>query len=51
MPPLSVSKTEITKVLSQYCSVMICVNMTILLMLAMLWGLRAYESVVTNKSC
>ena len=35
MPPLSVSKTEITKVLSQYSPVMICVGAVILLILAM----------------
>jgi len=51
MPPLSVSETEITKVLSQYSSVTICVSTIILLILGMVWGLRACEFVVTNKSC
>jgi len=48
---LSVSETEITKVLSQYSSVTICVSTIILLILGMVWGLRACEFVVTDKSC
>ena len=51
LPPFSVSETKITKVLSQYSSVMICVGTIILPILAMVWGLRACELVVTNKSC
>ena len=51
MPPLSVPETEITKVLSQYSSVMMCVSTIILLILAMVWGLRAYEFIVINKGC
>ena len=51
LPPLSVSETDITKALSQYSSVMICVRTITLPILAMVWGLRTCELVVTNKSC
>jgi len=40
MPPLSATETETTKVLSQYSSVMVCVNTIILPILAMVWCLR-----------
>ena len=43
MPPLSATVTETTKVLSQYSSVMVCVNTIILLILAMVWCLRTCE--------
>jgi len=51
MPPLSVSETEIAKMLSQYSSVMMCVSKVIWLILAMVQGLHTCEFVVTNKSC
>ena len=46
MPPLLVSETEITKVHSQYSSVMICVSRVILLTLVMVWGLCTCKFVV-----
>ena len=51
LPLLSVSETDITKALSQYSSVMICVCTITLPILAMVWGLRTCELVVTNKNC
>jgi len=49
MPPFSESETEVTRMLSQYSSVMVCVDTIILLILAMVWCLRTCEFVVINK--
>jgi len=50
MPPLSASKTEITKVLAQYSSVMGCVNTTIFRILALVLCLCTCKFVVVNKT-
>jgi len=46
MPPFSESETEVTRMLSQYSSVMVCVDTIILLILAMVWCLRTCEFVL-----
>ena len=51
LPPFSVSNPEITKMLSQYSPVMMCVSTIMLLILAMVWGLHNCEFLVINKSC
>ena len=50
MPLALVSETEITKAHSQDSSEMMCVNTILLLILAMVWGLRACEFAAINKS-
>jgi len=52
MPPLSAPKTEITKRLDQYSSVIVCVlvDTIILLILTRVWCLCACELVVINKN-
>ena len=51
LPSVSVSKTEITKMLSQYSRVMMCVSTIMLLILATVWGLHTCEFLVIKKSC
>jgi len=51
LPSVSVSKTEITKMLSQYSRVMMYVSTIMLLILATVWGLHTCEFLVIKKSC
>jgi len=51
VPPVSVSETEITKMLYQYSRVIMCISTIMLLILATVWGLHTCEFLVSNKSC